>query len=472
MLYRGHLYRLAGLSAAPRSAAPKLDPKDKKLTDEDKKPVLEAWQPLTDKLLAQYEIRPNGPIVVTQEADGYDLIYSIDQVFNSPAFIRFDVSTAKKAIQEIQVRLMCSPPHSFVAAQPAHVKDLMMALKTISKCQKRSGTFTPLDENAAQKEAEDYVENTIMFLVNAGVEIDFTKQDDVVAALEKADLDEGEKAAAQAAVKQWDRDEYTAFVKLLQQQAGEIISVRESIYKKVAELTRHEAFAVSPETVRIEGYHNGAAVIGLDVPWPTVLELTGRGENLKLVNFATTICSVIVNSGPNENLAKALLTAQVDLILAGDRAANPSLSKPTTDKLNWTDEQVQEFLKTGVGLLAHRVDLKQPRNNDLTSVVVDNKVIESYEKGPENQIERNAKEYRASVQRQLNSRKPAYWFTYYENDNKVEVHATGNGKIVKTFQNIPHRFDYDLDKLPMETAQRPDQEKPQKKRSVRTRARQ
>jgi hypothetical protein len=438
LLYRGHRY-----AEVERTAEIAVPSGQKPLRAGPEFEAMKAqWKPLTDKVLSQYGIKPSSELVFVKDTPGVDVIYDIAQVFKSPATIRFDINENKKSIQEVQASLKCAPPHAFVASAPGDVKALMLALKAVQAAVKKPGSFDVLDADAVPEQLKDYTENVIMFLTNAGVDIDFTNREAVIDAIAESEINETEKENAVDVLNRWDNDAYIGFITLIQAETGSAVGGKQAINDKVAELTKHEGFVATPENIIIQAYtRTGSVVLALKVPWATVMTLERSGSKLVLKDYAQTLCNIVMSSGPNEALMKALLSAQVDLIIAGDRAANPAFDKPDAGVARWTKTQLDEFISTGIGLLKHPVDPAGKRRYDLTSLVDKNKVVASTELGPKDYIERNARLLVDRLRLLIDQYKPMYHYVYDMNSNTCTILLAGKKTKVATFNNVQHEFD-------------------------------
>jgi hypothetical protein len=334
-----------------------------------------------------------------------------------------------------------------VASSANDIKELMSSLQIVGDPQvkKRPGSLQKLDTDAPEAELIAATENILMLLVNAGSNVDITDLDAVIDAVKNSDDMSGEDITSSLDVlRRWtDKNKYKNVAESMQVEAGSIVGAKQAIFQIISDLTRHEDFVISYETIHIQAYRpNGAIVLALATPWPTFVELRKTGSKLALDNFAIQLCNIVINSGPNVNTAKALLTVQVNLILAGKRAANPSISKTEVDKYNWTPEQVKEFIDTGIGMYKHApiTDNNPVGQYDVACVMRNNTAVLCYEKGDLRQVVRNEKMREDLLIGLLKEANPDYYYIYDAGNMTMQLMKPGDRHALKVFKNVEHAF--------------------------------
>jgi hypothetical protein len=450
LVYQNKRYRSA--------AVPALTGKDKErqllnVNDDAGNPGLAEAKAAGEKLLGAYQISYTPTFSILKEADGYDIIYVLPKV-KIDATLRLDYGVKTKAIQEVEFKLYCTPPYSFVAQKPQDIKELMLCVNALQKAKARPAQLELLRETAETPDEQanvrkEWATSLVMQMSAHGVKIDFGDQKQVVKALEKyEDIEEDVREQAKTIVMEFKEQAWKDLVKEVQEQGNIAVSNRALVEAAIKEITQHEDFTISPATYTINAYHpDGSMIVSLDTALPIVLVLDRANNKMVLKSLLLFVCKIEYDSGPDLTLAKTLFSVMVSLVLAGDRAANPSLSKsPDKNKLNWDPEELSTFIDTGVG---RRLNLDRS-----ISFMADNSAVRTEMEPNEGWIERTEQNIQNMILNAIKERKPAYWYSANMLNSTVSVYRAPGRHIeadrVQTFYNVDHEYNDDLnDQLKM-----------------------
>lgn len=331
----------------------------------------EAVDYLTDeaaKLLQQYGIEVADPEIF-QEADGVDLIYNLP-ISNIPkSTILLDSNIQDRTIQEVVVDI-CGT--GYVATGEKQLEPLLQAIGVL---QQLHAAGKPNRQNKRQIQAREWLE---YYLPQLLVELErFYKESDLSEKIDPYEQDmlvehfvrvlkapAGDKAFrnranAQQAIKfipLLDADDYKALIDNLLKTRGKAYPLRELVDAKITELTAHEDYSGD---IQIMGYDGDHVAVAVEVPPPFegmlfVLRFPAGSRNAELVSSGMVLCGGRpLIAGDDEEMAKRMVSAMIELVLASDRAANPDISQPPEeaeeeDASEWSDKEIKKYMDEGM----------------------------------------------------------------------------------------------------------------------------